>query len=384
VERFNGLLEGAVRRCHSGPPAAAFLSGGLDSSTVTGMLARAADGPVHTYSMGFDVDGFDEMEYAREAVRRFGAVPHEFYVSPEDVLHTLPILAGAYDEPFGNESAVSAYLCARRAKEDGVQVLLAGDGGDEIFGGNTRYSKQMVFEYYGQVPSSLRQALLEPLIFGFPGGHLLWPIRKARSYIEQARIPLPDRLETYNHLHRASLDSIFETEFLNEIDRERPIEMLREVYSRAPSAHPINRMLYLDQKFTLADNDLRKVSRMCEAAGVEVRYPWLDEALVAFSGELPPSYKVRRDRLRWFVKEALKDFLPRKILEKSKHGFGLPFGEWALAHPALKAEVETLIQAFTARGILRSEYLTEVRRLHVEEHATFYGTMLWRVAMLES
>jgi len=383
-ERFHEILENAVRRTYTRAPAAAFLSGGTDSSTVTGMLTRVAGESVHTYSMGFSVEGFDEMEYARIAVKHFGATPHEFYVSPEDVLNTLPILASAYDEPFGNESAVSSYLCASHAKKDGVKVLLAGDGGDEVFGGNERYSKQMVFEHYGRIPGVLAKTLLEPLVFGFPGGESLWPIRKVRSYIKQAQVPLPDRLESYNHLHRTALESIFEAEFLQDIDRELPLSILRETYNRTHSGHPINRMLNLDMKFTLADNDLRKVSRTCEAAGIEVHYPLLDEALVEFAAELPPDYKVRGSHLRWFYKEALKGFLPNEIIEKKKHGFGLPFGEWALSHPSLNAEVEKLTQAFITRGIMRPEYLSEVKRRHAEEHATFYGTMLWRVAMLEA
>jgi len=115
-----------------------------------------------------------------------------------------------------------------------------------------------------------------------------------------------------------------------------------------------------------------------------VRYPLLDESLVEFSGELPPDYKVRGRQLRWLFKEALKDFLPQETLRKQKHGFGLPFGEWALSHPALQAEVESLIHAFSSRGVFQPSYLREIKRLHTEEHATFYGSMLWRVAMLEA
>lgn len=382
---FHDTLEKAVRRSScSDTPAAAFLSGGLDSSTVAGMLSRVVDREVHTYSMGFSVEGFDEMEYARTAANHFGTTPHEFYVSPEDVLNTIPILASTFDEPFGNESAVSSYLCALQAKQDGVKVLLAGDGGDEVFGGNDRYSKQMIFEQYSAIPSMFSKQLLEPIIFGFPGGKYLWPIRKARSYIKQARVPLPDRLESYNHLLRTSLDHIFEVSFLEKINREQPLEMLRTTFDRANTEHPLNKMLHLDMKFTLADNDLRKVSRTCEAAGVEVRYPLLDEDLVEFAAKLPPDYKVRGSDLRWYYKSALKGFLPKKTLEKEKHGFGLPFGEWVLSHPLLNSEVEKLIQAFLLREIIRPEYILEVKRLHTEEHATFYGTMLWRIAMLEA
>jgi asparagine synthase (glutamine-hydrolysing) len=261
--------------------------------------------------------------------------------------------------------------------------MLGGDGGDEIFGGNARYAKQMVFERYFQVPGVLRRGVIEPLVFGLPGGASLPLVRKARSYIEQARMPLPDRMESYNPLHREALEAMFEPGFLAEVDTERPVEWLREPYFRAASQHPINRMLHLDLKFTLADNDLRKVSRMCEAAGVEVRYPLLDDDLVEFSGRLPPDYKVRGARLRWFFKEALKDFLPREIIEKSKHGFGLPFGEWARSHPPLRAVVEQRVTAFLDRGYLRPDYVRTLLRRQAEEHANYYGALVWNVVVLE-
>ena len=125
----------------------AFLSGGLDSSTVAGVAAAALPG-IPTVTMGFDAAGYDEMEYARIASRHFKTTPLEYYVTPEDVVGTLPAIAAAFSEPFGNSSAAAAYHCARIAKEEGIGLLLAGDGGDEIFGGNDRYARQLVFERY--------------------------------------------------------------------------------------------------------------------------------------------------------------------------------------------------------------------------------------------
>jgi asparagine synthase (glutamine-hydrolysing) len=142
-------------------------------------------------------------------------------------------------------------------------------------------------------------------------------------------------------------------------------------------------MLHLDMKFTLADNDLRKVSRMCEAAGIEVRYPLLDEALIDFSGQLPVHYKVRGQKLRWFFKEALRDFLPREIITKSKHGFGLPFGVWALSHAPLRELVDNALNRFEDRGYLRPAYIQNIRRQHAEEHSTYYGKMIWVMLILE-
>jgi asparagine synthase (glutamine-hydrolysing) len=364
-------------------PVATFLSGGTDSSTITGILAELQENPVDSYSIGFGAEGFDEMEYARLAVQRFGANAHEYYLKPDDILEAIPLITRTYDEPFANDSAVPTYFCAKQAAQNGVKIMLAGDGGDEIFGGNERYAKQMVFEHYSRLPATLRNYLIEPVVNNVPGGDALLPIRKLRSYIRQASIPLPERMESYNFVFRQPLDEMFEPEFLAAVNPELPKEMLQDAYFRADSEHPVNRMLHLDLKFTLADNDLRKVCRMCEAAGVEVRYPLLNEAIVNFSGQLPIPYKVKDQRLRWFFKESLKDLLPPEIITKTKHGFGLPFGVWALSHAPLRELVDGSLEKLEDRGYLRPEYIRNIRKLHAEEHPTYFGKMIWVMLMLE-
>lgn len=378
--RFRSLLSDAVCTASDSPQVGTFLSGGTDSSTVTGLLTQSLGRPVDTFSIGFDAAGFDEMEYARLASRHFGTRPHEYYLTPADVVGAIPKIAAAYDEPFGNASAIPAYYCAKLAHDVGINVLLAGDGGDEIFGGNARYAKQKVFELYWQLPAWARQNLFEPLSGALPEVGLL---RKAKSYIDQARIPLPDRLETYNFLRREPLDKILTPDFLAQIQTGQPEALLREVYDRTESHSFINRMLHLDLKFTLADNDLRKVSRACELAGVAVRYPLLDEALVAFSAELTPDEKVRGQYLRHFFKQSLNDFLPREIIDKSKHGFGLPFGLWMQTHPELRALANDSLSALRKRGIVQPMYIDRLLGQHRSGHASYYGVMIWVLMMLE-
>ena len=382
-QRLHDTLRQAVAATTCDGPVAAFLSGGTDSSTITGVLAEIQQNPVDAYSIGFSAEGFDEMEYARLAAKRYGATLHEYYLKPDDILEAIPIISSTYDEPFANDSAVPTYFCAKQAASDGVRIMLAGDGGDEIFGGNERYAKQRVFEYYSRLPESVRKHLIEPAAFNFPGGNALLPVRKLKSYITQANIPLPERMESYNFVYRQPLEEMFEPEFLASVNPEIPKELLRDAYFRTDSEHPVNRMLHLDLKFTLADNDLRKVSRMCEAAGVAVRYPLLDEALVEFSGQLPPHYKVKGNKTRWFFKQALKDFLPREIITKTKHGFGLPFGFWALSHPPLRELVESSLLKLEDRGYLRSTYIQQLRHQHANEHPTYFGKMIWVMIMLE-
>ena len=383
-ERFRQLLrEAAGRAIDTDAAIGAFLSGGTDSSTVAGLLTELRGKPAKTYSIGFAAEGFDEMEYARITARHFATDAHEYYLTPQDVVEAIPLVAGAYDEPFGNASAVPTYFCARRARDDGVRVLLAGDGGDEIFGGNARYAKQKVFEAYAWVPRMLRHSLIEPLALAMPGGERIAPLRKLRSYVRQASVPLPDRLESYNFLRSAPLDDIFEPGFLADVDPAHPLALQRDVYQQAASASPVNRMMHLDLEFTLADNDLRKVSRMCEIAGIEARYPLLDDALVAFSGELPPRLKVKGLRLRYFFKQALRDFLPPETLAKTKHGFGMPFGLWLREHKPLTDLVRDSLDAFGRREIVKKEYLRQLQHDHETGHATYFGVMIWVVMMLE-
>ncbi len=379
---FLRILDESVSRSADRDNTGTFLSGGTDSSTVAGTLRKLKGKPIDTYCIGFDAEGFDETYYARIAASHFATNPHEYYLTPKDVADAIPLIAKAYDEPFGNASAVPAYFCARMARADGMDVLLAGDGGDELFGGNERYAKQKVFEIYQQIPKALRYGLIEPAIFNFPLGDKIKPVAKAQSYIKQANIPLPDRLETYNFLQRTALPDIFADDFLAQINRNEPIELLRETYHRARADSSLNRILFLDLKFTLADNDLRKVNRMGELAGIEVRYPLLDEEMVGFSAQLPASLKVRGFKLRYFFKQALRDFLPAEILAKPKHGFGLPFGLWMNSDDSLRELTENSLSALSRRGIIKPEFILKLQQNH-REYPSYYGVMIWVLMMLE-
>ncbi len=378
---FRQLLDQAVRDADE-PSTAAFLSGGTDSSTVVGALTAARGAPVDTFSIGFDADGFDEMEYARCAAERYGCNSHEYYLKPADIVTAIPIIAHEYDEPFGNNSAVPTYFCAKVAHESGFERMLAGDGGDEIFGGNMRYAKQHLFETYSRLPALLRRGVIEPLVH-LPGLSNRFPLAKLKSYVSQAKVGLPLRLESYNFLHRTPLGHIFSGDFINAVDPSSADAVLTEVYDRTASDHYINRMMHLDLKLTLADNDLRKVATMTEAAGIEVHYPLLDDRMVAFANALPVDYKVRDRKLRWFFKEALRDLLPEKIINKSKHGFGLPFGVWSAQHAPISDLIGDSLSDLGKRGWIRPDYLDQMQRMQREQHASYYGVMIWVTMMLE-
>jgi asparagine synthase (glutamine-hydrolysing) len=381
-EEFLTLTRSAVAEAAEAAHSGAFLSGGTDSSTVSGMLGQVSKRPARTFSIGFDVAGYDEMEFARIAARHFGCEHHEYYVTPNDVVAAIPKIAASYDQPFGNASAIPTYYCAKFAREHGIARMLAGDGGDELFGGNERYAKQHLLGLYGNVPSILKSALIEPLLRSMPGVDRFTPARKLRSYIEQARPPMPQRYQSYNLLNYLGQDKVFTPEFLASVDPDHSLALMRDAHTPFADASLINQMLAIDLRFILADGDLPKVTHMCALAGVDVTFPLLDDRLVAFSGRLPARMKLRGTQLRWFFKHALRDFLPPQILSKQKHGFGLPVGTWLVGHKPLADLANDSIGLLRDRGIVQARLIDELFSTRLREHPGYFGTMIWILMML--
>lgn len=381
-DEFRALLQQATNRQLDGGKAGCFLSGGTDSSTVAGMIGLAYGKPAATYSIGFEAEGYDEMEFARIASSRYKTEHHEYYVTPEDLVRSIPMVAASYDQPFGNSSALPAYYCAKMAKDDGITRILAGDGGDELFGGNSRYAKQRIFNWYQHFPGALRRGLMEPILGSSIAGRL--PIvRKAASYVEQASLPMPDRLKIYNLLTRLGTDSALTPEFLGKVELESPLWLQREVWHSSHAKNETNRELAFDWRFTLAENDLPKVCGTTRLAGIEVGFPMLDDDLLAFSLRLPVEYKLKGLKLRWFFKEALRGFLPDEIITKKKQGFGLPFGVWVTRNDALRELAADSVFGLVDRNILHREFAEVLITKHLYEHPGYYGEMIWISMMLE-
>lgn len=380
--RMMELLRRATKRCidsvdHSA--VGAFLSGGLDSSTVVGLASEQRGGPIDSFTIGFAQDRYDETRYAEIAARHFGATHHAYILRPCDVVDVLPKLAQKFDEPFGNSSVVPSYYCAKQAREFGKDLLLAGDGGDELFAGNSRYVDQKLFDYYGRIPRAIRQLLIEPLTFRSPllGQSRLG--RRAISYVRRALTPMPERTEGYNFYCNNDLANIFAPDALAAIDPQEPLSMLREVYERATSGAMLQRMLHLDLKITLADNDLRKVGKACELAELDVRYPFLDEDVVEFSASIPPEMLIKGLERRWFFRQAVSDFLAPETLSKRKHGFGMPFAEWTREDPGLREVAVDCMRGFARRGYLRQDFIERLigGEVHIEQG------LAWDVMMIE-
>ncbi len=376
-ELFERLREAVGRSLESanGGRTGAFLSGGLDSSVVAGLAAERLNGALSAFTIGFQDEVYDEAHYARMAAGRFGLDHHEYRLTPEDVVAALPLMAEAFDEPFGNSSVLPAYICAKMAADNGCDMILAGDGGDEIFAGNKRYVDQKVLALPDSLPGFLRGPL-DASVSAVPGGAAISPLGKVQRYLERARQPMPERMLGSHRFTPEGLRAIFTDDALAEIDAEEPLALWRQHYEDADSDEPLYRMMHLDLRITLADSDLRKVGRACDLAGIPVAFPLLDEALVAFAASVPPDVLIKRFRLRDFFREATRGYLPDEIIAKEKHGFGMPFTEWTRDHAPLRDIAADSLDSLKSRRFFRPEFIEDVR-------SGADGAMLWDLMSLE-
>ncbi|MCI0547889.1 MAG: asparagine synthase-related protein [Candidatus Rokubacteria bacterium] len=382
------MVEQAVAVTLSGASAkdtGAFLSGGTDSSTIAGMMARVTGEKVETFSIGFREPRYNELEYAALAARHFGAGHHTAVVSADEALDAMPRLVGAYDEPFGNNSAIGNYFCARLARDLGMERLLAGDGGDEIFGGNEHYRTDRIFALYGRIPRLVRTGLIEPTLLSLPDAGAT-VLGKAQRYVQRARIPNPRRFYSHYHCEVAQQGpALLRPEFLQQVEPEAPWALAQEHFDRVRADDELHRMMYLDLKLLIGDNDLYKVTRSAELAGIDVRFPMLDHVLMEFTATLPARFKVHRLEKRYLFKRAFRGFLPPAIIAKRKHGFGLPTAEWLRSHAGFRALArETLCAPTAAMGhYFRPGALERLFRLHDEDSTAYYGDLLWTFLMFE-
>ena len=380
---LRSALRSAVTSCLPDSRSGAFLSGGLDSSTVAGVLSEVRPNPVDTFSIGFGYPEFDELSYARIANQRFGCHGHEYTITGDDIADSFRMIAQAYDEPFGNSSALPLYYCARLARQSGIDHLLAGDGGDELFAGNSRYARQHVFARYTQLPHILRKGIVEPFLQNVPGARKISPFRRASAFIGRANVPLPERLEIWNLLYRVGATDVLQPDFVRAIDTTAPLNRMQEVWDAAPCESQLNHLLYFDWQYTLADNDLRKVETMAGLAGVRISYPMLHTDVIDVSLRIPPQLKMPGARLRHFYKQAMAGFLPDEIIHKSKHGFGLPFGLWLHDSPRLRDVIMGSLSDLRRRQIVQPQFLDRLLHLHGADDASYHGVFVWVLAMLE-
>ena len=387
-EKFSDSL--AIRLEHDGDPGfiGSFLSGGIDSSTVLGVMTQITKSPTNSFSIGFGEEAFNETNFARCAVQAFHALQHEYTVTAEDTFQIVDELVDSFDEPYANASAIPTYFCAKLGKEHGMKFLYGGDGGDELFAGNERYATQKLLDYYGKFPRWIRDGGIEPgvsLLAKLLKGKLFV---KGKKYIDRANIPYPDRLLSWGLLEVLPLEELFSREFLATLgDAYDPHQYVRDLYScsKELAQAELDRQLYIDLKLVISDNDVFKVTRMTEAHGIAVRFPFLDHHLAEFSASIPAHIKMRGTKLRTFFKESYADLLPDEILTKTKHGFGLPIPIWLRTDKKLREMMMDLLlsRRIQQRGYFGPRTIERLIERHKEDSTSFFGTILWNFVILE-
>ncbi len=374
--RLKDLLKEAVRcRMIADVPLGAFLSGGIDSSIIVGIMSKLSPDPVQTFSIGFEGDAaYDETGYARSVAALFKTQHTEFRVRP-NALELLERLIEHYDEPFGDSSALPTYIVSKLTREK-VTVALSGDGGDELFAGYERLAAALWAE---RIPRLFFE-IARPIAAFLPvPAHAKSTRRRVKRFLDKVRLPMPDRYLEWN--------SFFTRQELNTLLRERVEEdvagSFEDCLKEASTSTLLQQLLYLNFRTYLLDDLLVKTDRMSMAHSLEVRCPFLDTRLVEFAAGLPDELKIHGMQLKYLLKRAYRDMLPAEILSRGKMGFGVPLGTWMRGDLREFSHDMLLGPSAKTRDILQPSAVAALLREHVSR-AEDHGQKLWALLCLEA
>jgi asparagine synthase (glutamine-hydrolysing) len=375
ASRCRTLLERAVRkRLVSDVPLGAYLSGGVDSTAVVGLMAGAAPDRVRTFTIGFDDhDGFDERPFADIAAKRFGTDHTEFVVHP-NALELLDELVWHHDQPFGDSSAIPTYALAQLTRKH-VTVALCGDGGDELFAGYERFAAALAISRYRRVPLPLRRAG-EGLLRAAPGRLAQGPVGKLRRFSERGDMPPHQALRSWV----SYVSDDWRTRMVGDGASQGLLQY--EQTWQASAGNPLlTRLLAINIDGYLLDDLLPKVDRMSMAHGLEVRSPFLDPELLEFAINLPARHQVRGLSIKRVLKHAVRDLLPDELLNRAKHGFGIPLDRWFRGD--LRAYLEGMLgPEARLRAHIDGATVDAMVNEHMTAHAN-HGHSLWTLLTLE-
>jgi asparagine synthase (glutamine-hydrolysing) len=377
LAELDAHLRDAVRlRLVSDVPLGAFLSGGIDSSTVVAYMVEASQTPPVTIAVGFDHQGFDEVRHAETVARHLGCEFHALTADPQ-VADLLPKLAWHFDEPFADSSAVPTYYVSKAARQL-VTVALSGDGGDELWAG---YARHRVEQWEQRARTALGPATRAA---GWLGQALPLSVKGARSLRHLASEP--DQAYAFKHAYGMfepdAKGRLYSGDFRRAVNGHDAFASFRDAYQACRSSDPLDRSMYVDARTYMIDDVLTKVDRMSMAVSLEAREPLLDHKLLEFAARVPASLKLKDGRSKYLLRRVLEKRVPRSIIERKKNGFAAPIGEW-LRGPLAPMTNELLLDGrLRHRGIFNH---AEVTRLW-QEHRSGQGDhrhRLWQLIMLE-
>jgi len=372
---YDVLLDAVQSHLVSDVPVGAFLSGGLDSSLVVALMAKASPSAVKTFSIGFDEPAFDEIEHARRVSAHCGTEHHEEIVRP-DALAILDDLIWHFDEPFGDISAIPTWYVSQMARRH-VTVVLSGDGGDELFGGYDRYlphPRVSAFDRYS--PRGARRiatVAAERLPHGMRGKNFL------RHVARDDRGRYLDAIRFFSADEKPSLLSMDIQQALAHGDPETRLSAHFDRFAALPWA---SQMMRFDTETYLPDDVLTKVDRMSMAHSIESRVPLLDSQVVDFAAALPASFKIRNGRRKHILKEVAARLLPREILDRPKQGFAVPIGAWCRGQSRELFADTLLSPRFLQRGYFNPRFIQHVLQEHLSGQRD-HAMRLWQLIVFE-
>jgi len=384
VEELRELMTDAVRRrLISDVPLGAFLSGGLDSSAIVALMSGLMREPVKTFSIGFEADDFNELNFARQIAERYRTDHHEFIVKPE-LLKVVPELLRHYGEPYGDDSAVATYYVSKLAREH-VTVALTGDGGDETFGGYPRYASalnplHLLPDYLRDgVQSAARSVeLRNPRRFlgAFKGAAL-----GAAGIAREIGRPIQAFANRMTFLNTKTRNQLY-SENLRKKVKLSDSWLVRSLPASKAGWLALDKMFYLDQSIYMVDDILVKVDIASMANSLEVRCPILDYRIVEWSASLPPEMKVHRGETKKLFRLAFGDLLPPDILGRQKMGFAMPIDEWIRGELYEITRDYLTDQTSRERGLFNQNRIVDMLDRH-KEGSDRYGLQLWLLVMFE-
>ncbi len=349
AERLRELIRDAVRiRLMSDVPLGAFLSGGIDSSTIVACMSQTSSEPVQTFSIGFEDDTYNELPYARAVAARFNTQHREKVLTP-DIEDLAVRLARHLDEPFADTSIFSTFLVSQLASES-VKVVLSGDGGDELFAGYDTYLAQAYSRITDRLPAPVRERAL-PALMGLvpPQPAKKGLVNKTKRMIEGAALPKSLR-HTRWMIFLNSMDklALYHPDFAASVNGDSAEKFLQAAFQRANVFDGLAQQQYVDIHTYLPDDILTKVDRMSMAVSIEARVPLLDYRIVEFALNLPAEYKLSGSRTKIILREAVREWLPPEVLSKPKQGFSIPMKHW------LRGSLRTMMMDLLAENSLRT------------------------------
>ena len=382
-ERAIDILREAVRvRLMSEVPLGAFLSGGIDSSTVVALMSQESSAPVKTFSIGFEEQDFSELHHARRVAEHVGADHHEFIVRP-DAMEVLPLLVEHYGEPYADSSAIPTYYVARETRKH-VTVALNGDGGDESFAGYERYAAMRLAERYHRLPALLRETIVEQAVSLLPTSEIRRSrVRDAKRFLTAASLPKVERylrwVSVFDTEHKRS---IYSEDFQHETNGALAGKLLEPWFERANGSGIVDAALLTDIMTYLPNDLLVKVDIATMAVSLEARSPFLDHHVIEFAASLPEKMKLRGLTTKYLLKRVLTRLLPAENLNRRKMGFGVPIGHWfrGTLQPFLR---DTLVsEKALSRGLFKPQAIKQLIELHTRSERD-YSHQLWTLLMLE-